>query len=438
MDRALETMANFECKKCTHHGVKAAWPARRQQADCPSPPMRLVCRPCGTIELAKPAPEAAAPPPKQLLAAAPRWQSVVITCSGGRSHESCGSDPPPKPLLALAPPKPQALKGKFAVLSVEGDEQSDADDEEESAAVDDEGTLGRYRTMRDAAPILSIGSVLLALYLWPISTCFVILSVIGLLVFQANRPASKKTGPSKRTQKKKACRARKRERERGGLGVADAAQTAAASAAVVTAATTKPTASMAEQRGCADPYLGCADTSLGCADPEAHEETAAECSGSFALLSYDALIIVMEKLHSEADVRSLACTCSHMRSACSDGLLWRVLFHRHFPASQLARPRSATGATHTCSSTAATPSYSAATTARRRWARSTRSAEGSRSLASLEPPMDLRLACKCSPRRHCSSHRSSASRSRLPSTRARTRWTASIRHSTRSRTRPSG
>ena len=336
MDRALETMANFECKKCTHHGVKAAWPARRQQADCPSPPMRLVCRPCGTIELAKPAPEAAAPPPKQLLAAAPRWQSVVITCSGGRSHESCGSDPPPKPLLALAPPKPQALKGKFAVLSVEGDEQSDADEDQESAAVDDEGTLGRHRTMRDAAPILSIGAVLLALYLWPISTCFVVLSVIGLLVFQANRPASKKTGPSKRTQKKKAYRARKRERERGGLGVADAAQTAAASAAVVTAATTKPTASMAEQRGCADPNLGCADPNLGCADPEAHEETAAECSGSFALLSYDALIIVMEKLHSEADVRSLACTSSHLRSACSDGLLWRVLFHRHFPASQLA------------------------------------------------------------------------------------------------------
>jgi hypothetical protein len=75
---------------------------------------------------------------------------------------------------------------------------------------------------------------------------------------------------------------------------------------------------------------------LVCADPEAHEETAAECSGSFALLSYDALIIVMEKLHSEADVRSLACTSSHLRSACSDGLLWRVLFHRHFPASQLA------------------------------------------------------------------------------------------------------
>ena len=326
MDRALETMANFECKKCTHHGVKAAWPARRQQADCPSPPMRLVCRPCGTIALAKPAPEAAAPPPKQLLAAAP----------------------PPKPSLALAPPKPQALKGKFAVLSVEGDEQSDADDEEESAAVDDEGT-------------------------------------------------SEKTGPSKRTQKKNAYRARKRERERGGLGVADAAQTAAASAAVVTVATAKPTASIAEQRGCDDP-------NLVCADPEAHEETAAECSGSFALLSYDALIIVMEKLHSEADVRSLACTCSHLRSACSDGLLWRVLFHRHFPASQLAAAslsdwRHAYMLEHSSNAELLRCYHSKATLGALDEKRG--------GLEVLGIPrtsyMDLRLACKCSPRRHRSS-----------------------------------
>ena len=208
---------------------------------------------------------AAAPPPKQLPAAAPPPKQLLATAPPTK--------PTPKPLLVLAPPKPQALKGKFAVLSVEGDEQGDADDDDD----DDEGT-------------------------------------------------SEKTGPSKRTQKKNAYRARRRERERGGLGVADAAQTAAASTAVVTVATVKPTTSMAEQGGYA----------VLAKDPEAHEKTAAECSGSFALLSYDALIIVMEKLHSEADVRSLACTCSHMRSACSDGLLWRVLFHRHFPASQLA------------------------------------------------------------------------------------------------------
>jgi mRNA deadenylase 3'-5' endonuclease subunit Ccr4 len=46
--------------------------------------------------------------------------------------------------------------------------------------------------MRDAAPILSIGAVLLALFLWPISTCVVVLSMIGLLVFQANRPAMRR------------------------------------------------------------------------------------------------------------------------------------------------------------------------------------------------------------------------------------------------------
>ena len=54
------------------------------------------------------------------------------------------------------------------------------------------GVLGRYRTMRDAAQMLSIGAVLLALFLWPISTCVVVLSMIGLLVFQANRPAMRR------------------------------------------------------------------------------------------------------------------------------------------------------------------------------------------------------------------------------------------------------
>ena len=290
MNRALQTMANFECNKCTHHGVKAAWPARRQQADCPSLPMRLVCRPCGTIELAKPAaPEATAPLPKQLLATAT----------------------PPKPLLVLAPPMPQALKGKFAVLSIEGDEQSDSDDNEDTS--DNLSDMLTVQATNAAGADVELPLNALA---------------------QAAGYATK-TGPSKRTQKKMAYRARKRKPKRGNwcMGVADAAQTAAASAAVVVTVASgkpcgKPMASMAKQGGCA----------VLAKDPEAHvaEKEAAACSGSFALLSYDALIIVMEKLHSEADVRSLACTCSHLSSACSDGLLWRVLFHRHFPASQLA------------------------------------------------------------------------------------------------------
>ena len=48
-------------------------------------------------------------------------------------------------------------------------------------------------------------------------------------------------------------------------------------------------------------------------------------AGNFALLSYDVAIILMEKLHSEADVRSVACTCKYLRGVSDDGLLWRVL-----------------------------------------------------------------------------------------------------------------
>jgi hypothetical protein len=54
-----------------------------------------------------------------------------------------------------------------------------------------------HATMRDAATILSIGAVsgLAAAYLIyfaPISTCAIVLSMIGLLVFQAKRTAMRR------------------------------------------------------------------------------------------------------------------------------------------------------------------------------------------------------------------------------------------------------
>jgi len=157
---------------------------------------------------------------------------------------------------------------------------------------------------------------------------------------EAHQAAWANAGPSKRTQKKNAYRTRKRGRERtiinmelvsvdAGIGSPNASAAATELADKLSTAI-EPVGSMAEQVACAV----LADDS----DDEVRstETAAAACAGVFALLRYDALIILMEKLRTEADVRALACTCLHLRSACDDGLLWRVLFHRHFPASQLS------------------------------------------------------------------------------------------------------
>ena len=56
----------------------------------------------------------------------------------------------------------------------------------------------------------------------------------------------------------------------------------------------------------------------------------------FALLGYDASLILMERLHSESDVRALACTCQHLRGMGEDGMLWRIIFAKHYPASQIS------------------------------------------------------------------------------------------------------
>jgi stress response protein SCP2 len=64
--------------------------------------------------------------------------------------------------------------------------------------------------------------------------------------------------------------------------------------------------------------------------------TMAAGAGVFAFLDYDALIILVERLTSQQDVRALACTCRFLHAACEDGMLWRVLFHKHYPASQIS------------------------------------------------------------------------------------------------------
>ena len=68
------------------------------------------------------------------------------------------------------------------------------------------------------------------------------------------------------------------------------------------------------------------------AEPGSQEANA----GVFALLGYDALLILLEKLHDERDVRALACCCRYLAGFAEDGLLWRLLFARHFPASRLS------------------------------------------------------------------------------------------------------
>ena len=66
------------------------------------------------------------------------------------------------------------------------------------------------------------------------------------------------------------------------------------------------------------------------------EEVASENAGCFGTLGYDALLILMETLHQERDVRSLACTCKHLASMGEDGMLWRSMLSKHYPASKLS------------------------------------------------------------------------------------------------------
>jgi len=288
MDRSLRQMADFECKKCTHHGAAAPWPVRREKADCAPPPARLVCRPCGTVAPAAPAAEPVPWTPKPPPPAAA---------------------PPTQP--AAGNSKPKASSNLFAVLSPENDDDVDSVEELTgatcpAASVADDA---KSDSLSDSPTVQSAPHQLKA--------------AAGAL--------ATKVGPSKRTQKKNAYRTRKRALGHHELHASEEAKEAAP-AATEPATSAEPSMaepSMAEQ-------VACAVLEDSRDEARVAEQAAAECAGPFALLSYDALIILMEKLHTEADVRALACTCSHLRGACDDGLLWRVLFHRHFPASQLS------------------------------------------------------------------------------------------------------
>jgi len=314
MDRAVRQMADFECKRCTHHGVLAPFPVRRKQTDCSPPIARLVCRPCGTVELAKPVPEPVPWTPK--LPPPPAAVPPTLPLAGGSA----------KPKLHHS--------NVFAVLCLEGDEGDEVDEQDdagelkdvplavacEAKAVADEGASD---TLSDT---LTIQATQVGTKEGPPS------APIALGVGGAT-----KTGPSKRTQKKNAYRTRKRERERGGaldVSPLDGGEEGAPADGDVSVdaapAAIEPATPMAEQVAVSVLAEDVDD------EARAAEQAAIECAGPFGLLSYDSLIILMEKLHREADVRALACTCSHLRGASDDGLLWRVLFHRHFPASQLS------------------------------------------------------------------------------------------------------
>jgi len=79
--------------------------------------------------------------------------------------------------------------------------------------------------------------------------------------------------------------------------------------------------------------LGKAEASEEGRSQEGRSQDHASC---FSLLGYDTLLILMESLHREADVRALACTCKHLAGMADDGMLWRTLFAKHYPQSELS------------------------------------------------------------------------------------------------------
>ena len=64
-------------------------------------------------------------------------------------------------------------------------------------------------------------------------------------------------------------------------------------------------------------------------------DTATDAIGSFVLLGYDALIILIEHLELTS-AQALACTCKQLAAVGEDGMLWRALFVKHYPASALS------------------------------------------------------------------------------------------------------
>lgn len=314
MTRARDMMSRFECSGCSHIGMQQAWPPRRVFETSKPTARRLVCRPCGAVELSSDAssaaPEAAAmafdsaaaPMPLQFssMAVAPQPADYTAVAGVASSHVAVLQQP------SLAPeaeqPQPSMRGNPFAPLM------------RQSSTEGNSGALGAVKPVASKAHAAPKAK--------PVDATADPKPSAAAAVAKAGSDLTK-------AQKKNAQRSRRRQGK---------PQLAPTVGGMAKENCTPPNPPVSETTDAAESVASCApsDADLPFAMADVAAEAAAQSAGLFGLLAYDAVIILMERLHADVDVRALACTCKHMASVAQDGLLWRVLFAKHYPASQLS------------------------------------------------------------------------------------------------------
>lgn len=313
MERARELMAAFECTR-SGHKQGFAWPPRRDENPRPSTQRRLVCKPCGTVAVScgnEAAPIVTAPPPTSILVAAAAGISTTI------ATETLTAPP-----MTVKQPSAEKQRGHnpFAVLM----RQDSTEGALTLVAMPKAAAAGAAKSPASSAkPVADLAKAMAA----PPKAALTL-------------PSAAKGSEMTPAQKKNLQRSRRRQQRKL------EPHTPAGKEKSTQHATAPPSESSESslELEAGETSAAVALTALDCADdidevstPEmAAEMATAANAGPFALLGYDAALVLMEQLHTEADVRALACTCRHMRGVCDDGLLWRILFHKHYPASQIS------------------------------------------------------------------------------------------------------
>ena len=301
MTTAHRRMQTFKCNTCPHDGSISTWPPARSPTTQPAQ-RRLVCRPCGTVVLS----DKAAPQPA--LPTAPATVNATLD-----EATPNGASPPP---FKHKKAQPVSLGvNRFAILLTAPTDSVASQAKKTPALVLNAAQLATAALSSDSTPQVAIPT-----------TPMTILA------------ASTSSEPSQtKAQRKNAQRLRRRHERRNQPSTSPVSSpptsTPPSTATTMISLASDSSGSRPSCASWTEDVIVAVDS---IDEAEGNAEAEANHASFFALLGYDALIILMELLVSEADVRAVACTCRYLSRVCEDGLLWRVLFAKHFPASQLS------------------------------------------------------------------------------------------------------
>jgi hypothetical protein len=327
MERAQASMAEFDCPAigCSHRGAASPWPEPRECAPQKAP-RRLVCRPCG-IGLAS---DSASP-------YAPTKAPPILAVDAASLS---------KPSASCAPTVVKSAKSnRFAALA----DNEDVELSEAGGAAAPAAATLPAPTVKSAATTFTPASAFVGAaakveqVVWAQHVDAVIAKEKAAKAAKATDCCAPPPAKPGKAAAKNAQRARRRAERREAQGLPNPSSSAAppsSKADELGSVTEEGTSSSSVSSTADDDDDGLADEAAAAALAEsvkaAAEAERAASAACFALLGYDALLILVERLHTTDDVRALACTCRHLSAVCEDGMLWRVLFHKHFPASQIS------------------------------------------------------------------------------------------------------